>query len=59
MRAHWADWLGFAVHRLGLSPSAFWSLSLAEWLALVRPAARKADLPDMAALKALDDRFSG
>ncbi len=27
----WADWFAFGVGFLGLSPWAFWRLSLAEW----------------------------
>lgn len=54
MSETWARWLALAVMRFGLSPDAFWRLSLSEWRALcaaldpVRPAP-----PDRAALEAL------
>lgn len=32
----WASWLRFAVLNLGLTPEAFWSLTLSEWIALTR-----------------------
>lgn len=34
MRPDWARWLRFAVFTLGLSPEAFWALTVAEWKAL-------------------------
>ena len=34
----WPDLLRLGVLRLGLTPEAFWRLSLAEWRALTRPA---------------------
>ncbi|MCA8889005.1 MAG: phage tail assembly chaperone, partial [Parvularculaceae bacterium] len=33
----WRDWLCFAVAGLGLSPDAFWRLTLVEWRWLVAP----------------------
>ncbi|MFC4724372.1 phage tail assembly chaperone [Glycocaulis abyssi] len=57
MNAHWAACLSFAVLRLGLTPRAFWALSLAEWRALTRPVTGVSDLPDPAALRALAARF--
>lgn len=57
MSGHWAGWLGFAVTRLGLTPDAFWALSLPEWRALTRPFMAASDLPDLKALRALAARF--
>lgn len=57
MNAHWAACLHFAVLRLGLTPHAFWAMSLAEWRALTQPVASVSDLPDPAALRALAARF--
>lgn len=34
MNARWAERFAFAVVRLGLTPEAFWALSLPEWRAL-------------------------
>lgn len=36
MREPWASWLQAAVLRFGLTPEAFWRLSLCEWRALTR-----------------------
>jgi uncharacterized phage protein (TIGR02216 family) len=34
MSPHWAERFSLGVLRLGLTPDAFWSLTLAEWRAL-------------------------
>ena len=39
MSPAWAQRFRFAVTRLGLSPAAFWALTLAEWRALTAAAA--------------------
>lgn len=57
MNAHWAACLSFAVLRLGLTPDAFWALSVLEWRALTWPFLAVSDLPDPAALRALAARF--
>lgn len=36
MSPAWGERLSFAVLRLGLTPDAFWALTLAEWRALTR-----------------------
>ncbi|XBQ16283.1 MAG: phage tail assembly chaperone [Oceanicaulis sp.] len=35
MSPRWAAWFAAGVGRFGLSPDAFWSLTLAEWRALI------------------------
>ena len=35
MNARWQAWFALGVIRFGLRPADFWSLSLAEWLALL------------------------
>ena len=55
MDAHWAAMLRAAVVRFGLSPDAFWRLSLNEWRALV-DSAEEAPLA-RAGLEALIARY--
>lgn len=51
MKPHWSSMLVLAVRGLGLTPDAFWRLSLAEWIALTGDQ-RAAGL-DRGALRAL------
>ncbi len=55
MTADWAGALSLAL-RLGLTPEAFWRLSLAEWRALVAPLAPARPF-DRAAFAALAARY--
>lgn len=50
MNARWRAWLQLAVLRLGLSPSAFWALTLAEWRALTAAMPRSGDAMSRAEL---------
>ena len=34
MSAHWQGWFALGVLKFGLSPDAFWALSVLEWRAL-------------------------
>jgi Phage tail assembly chaperone protein, TAC len=34
MTSAWAKWLSYGCLTLGLTPKAFWDLSLSEWIAL-------------------------
>ena len=54
MNATWRAWFALAVRRFGLSPEAFWTLTLAEWRALLRACAgpRPLDRAGLAALMA-------
>jgi uncharacterized phage protein (TIGR02216 family) len=65
MSEPWRSWLAAAVLRFGLTPEAFWALTLAEWRALTlgaaAPALRPMSRADLDALLALrseteDDR---
>lgn len=59
MSGRWPGWFALGVLRFGLSPDAFWALSLAEWRALC--AALGADAPppppDRQALDSLITQF--
>ncbi len=55
MSGAWAAALSFAL-RLGLTPEAFWRLSLAEWLAVLAPLTPAAPF-DRAAFQALSARY--
>jgi uncharacterized phage protein (TIGR02216 family) len=52
MNSGWAAMLGFAVLRLGLSPSGFWALGFREFHALAQACAPP-QTPNRAALEAL------
>ena len=41
----WSGWFAAGVLRFGLSPAAFWSLTLAEWRALTAAGARAGAQP--------------
>lgn len=56
MGAHWAAMLRVAITRFGLTPAAFWALSLNEWRALVEDGA-ESPLP-RSALDALIARYA-
>ncbi len=56
MGAHWAAMLRVAVARFGLTPDAFWALSVNEWRALIDGAS---DTPlARAGLEALIARYA-
>lgn len=48
-----STWLSIAVRHFGLSPDAFWALSVCDWMALLdalsTPPMRKADLDQLLA----------
>ncbi|MHA7873491.1 MAG: phage tail assembly chaperone [Hyphococcus sp.] len=52
--AKWRAWFSLAVLRLGLSPAAFWALSVTEWRWLLAAwTGETGDVMDAAALHAL------
>jgi len=58
MSAHWQGWFALGVLRFGLSPDAFWRLSVLEWRALcasLGPGAMSP--PDRGVLETLMRRF--
>ena len=58
MSAHWQGWFALGVLRFGLSPSAFWAMSVLEWRALCAALAPGTPAPpDRAVLNALIARF--
>ncbi|MEQ8435568.1 MAG: phage tail assembly chaperone [Oceanicaulis sp.] len=58
MSEPWRSWLAAAVLRLGMTPEAFWALTLAEWraltLAAAAPALRPMSRAELEALLALE-----
>lgn len=58
MTGRWPGWFALGVLRFGLSPDAFWTLSLAEWRALCAGLGPDAPPPpDRQALDALINAF--
>ncbi len=54
----WREWFSFALLQLGLSPDAFWRLSLAEWRWLLEAAlGEDPQAMDAGALRTLLTRY--
>ncbi|MEO1706275.1 MAG: phage tail assembly chaperone [Pseudomonadota bacterium] len=51
----WADWFSFAITTLGLTPAAFWQLSVREWAWLM--ASHTSAVPSRGDISALRDLF--
>ncbi len=55
----WGALFAFAVLRLGLSPAAFWALSIVEWRALAKAGAPVPQAMNREGLMALIKQYGG